>query len=467
MILLDPHRKRPLYLQIYDQVKAGIVSGRIGTGERLPSIRGLSESLGVGKNTVTLGYGQLCDEGYILNRKRSGFYVQDLDNQGVDLIEMPRPDWSDREPTPPLPEYRYDFRYGRINPGDFPLALWRKLSNQVFSRSNLGNIVSYPDPQGETGLKRAIMGYLNTARGVVCRPEQVLICSGTQQSLNLICRLLKDDYPGIAVEDPGYDGARVVFESNGMEILPIGLEEGGIRMDALEKSRAGLVYLTPSRQFPMGEVMPIQKRLRLLDWASRNDAVIIEDDYDSEFRYCGRPVPSIQHIDAKNRVIYMGSFSKTLAPSLRMSYMVIPRSMMASYKKMFNRYHTLVPWAEQKIVEGFIRGGYWERHIRRVRLANKKRHDTLARVLGSTMGKKVKIHGLHAGLHLVLEFSTPGCEAELIDRARDHGVGVSPVSGYWFRKDQYKNNMVVLGYSGLDEQDIINGVDRLNEAWFL
>ncbi len=466
MILLDSHKKRPLYLQIYDQVKAGIVSGGIETGERLPSIRGLADSLGVGKNTVTLAYEQLRAEGYILNRKRSGFYTQDLDNQGVELEEAHCPVRENRDHASPGPEFRYDFRYGRIHPGDFPLHLWRKLSNQVLSPSNLENIVSYPDPQGEPGLRTAVMEYLNTARGVVCQPEQVLICSGTQQGLGLVCRLLKDDYPSIAVEDPGYDGARVIFENSGMDILPIGLEAGGIQMDALENSRAGLVYLTPSRQFPMGEVMPIQKRIRLLDWARRTHSVIIEDDYDSEFRYQGRPVPSIQHSDAQGRVIYLGSFSKTLAPSLRMSYMVIPWDMMCAYKKVFNRYHTFVPWTEQKIVENFIQGGHWERHIRRVRLANKKRHDMLVQALGSTMGGKVRLHGRHAGLHLVLEFSTPGCEAELIARAGDLGVGVSPVSRYWFRKDRYENNMVVLGYSGLDEQEIVNGVDRLNEAWF-
>jgi len=442
------------------------MSGRIEAGERLSSIRGLADSLGVGKNTVSLAYEQLSAEGYILSRKRSGCYVQDLDNQGGEFRETPCPVRPDRDQGPAVPEYRYDFRYGRINPRDFPLSLWRKLSGRVFSRSNLGNIVSYPDPQGEIGLRKAIMGYLNTARGVVCRPEQVVICSGIHQSLNLICWLLKDDYPRIAVEDPGDDRVRAIFENNGMEIIPIGLEEGGIRMDALDKSRTGLVYLTPSRQFPMGGVMPIQKRIRLLDWARRTGAVIVEDDSDSEFRYCGRPVPSIQHIDAKGRVIYMGSFSKTLAPSLRMSYMVISGAMMTTYKKVFNRYNTFVPWAEQKIVENFIQGGDWERHIRRVRLANKKRHDTLVKALGTAMGEKVKIHGLHAGLHLVLEFSTLGCEAGLIDRARDKGVGISPVSRYWFRKDQYQNNMVVVGYSGLDELDIINGVDRLHDAWF-
>lgn len=466
MILLEPGSGRPLYLQIYDQVRAAIVSGELKKGSRLPSILGLSETLGMGKNTISLAYSQLAAEGYIRNLERSGFYVQDLANQGVMLTDVsPSLDASEQR-SGPVPEYTHDFRYGRVNPGDFPLNLWRKLSNQVLTPPNLGSIVSYPDPLGEPGLRQALAVHLNRDRGVVCRSGQVVICSGTQQSLNLICRLLKDAFPGVAMEEPGYSGARVIFENNGLNIIPVRLDREGIRMKDLEKSGAGLAYLTPARQFPMGGIMPIKRRLELLEWADRTNAVIIEDDYDSEFRYKGRPIPSIQHINPTGRVIYMGSFSKTLAPSLRMSYMVIPLEMMATYKKVFDRYDTFVPWIEQKIVELFIRNRHWERHIRRVRLANKKRHDTLVRALDVTMGSRVKIHGRDAGLHLVLEFDRSGCEPERIRQAQSLGVAVSPMIQYWHWPGYYKNNMVALGFSGLDETRIAGGVELLNRAWF-
>ncbi len=326
--------------------------------------------------------------------------------------------------------------------------------------------MSYPDRNGEAGLRTAIMKYLHDSRGVFCQPEQIVICPGTQLSLNLLCQLLKQEHSSIAMEDPGYDGARVVFNNNGLNIIPIGLGKGGLNLNELENSSAKIVYVTPSHQFPTGEIMPIQKRIQLLEWAAKNNSIIIEDDYDSELRYGGSPIPSIQNIDSKGQVVYLGTFSKSLSPALRLSYMVMSGEIHNKYQKTFQRYNTFVPWLDQKIVESFIIKGHWERHLRRVRLANKKRHDTLIHTINKTMGKNVIVHGKDAGLHVILEFKDDLHEKDLIKKAKDHGVIVYPVSTFWIRQERYKNEMILLGFSGMDESDIVQGINILNNAWF-
>ena len=471
MIILKKKFKSPLYLQIYQQVKEKIISGQITEESRLPSIRALSESLDVSKNTVTYAYRQLCSEGYIINRTRSGFYAQKLDNHLFSLAvkkskEPPSNTLEYGEPDSHPSICKYDFQYGKLNPRDFPINLWRKLSNQLLSAPNLGKMVSYPDRRGEQGLRVEIMRYLHGSRGVICQPDQIVISPGTQLSLSLLSRFLKQTSSSIAMEDPGYDGARVVFKNNGLDIIPIGLENGGLKLDELELCTAKAIYTTPSRQFPTGEVMPIQKRIKLLEWARKNNTVIIEDDYDSELRYSGRPIPSIQSIDTQGQVIYLGTFSKSLSPALRMSYMVIPEPMLKGYQDIFERYNNFVPWLEQKIVEKFISGGHWERHLRKARQANKKRHDILTHTIKKTMGNKVMVHGINAGLHVILEFKDKVSEKKLIQRAKKHGVAVYPVSQCWIRRDLYKKEMILLGYSGMDETDIINGIQILNKAWF-
>lgn len=471
MIVLNEKIEGPLYLQIYRQVKEEIVCGEITEGTRLPSVRALADTLGVSRNTVTSAYQQLCSEGYIQNKARSGFYARTLDSRFFNFADQKfeKPPQSGPEPGQTRSDpsgNRYDFQYGRLHPNDFPFTLWRKLSSQILSAPDPGGMVAYPDRRGDPGLRTEIMRYLYESRGVRCSPDQIVITPGTQISLSLLGRLLKQADSRIAMEDPGYDGARVVFRNNGLDIVPIGLETGGIRLDELEQSRVKAIYVTPSRQFPTGEIMPIQKRIRLLEWAVRHNAVIIEDDYDSELRYTGRPIPAIQGIDENGRVIYLGTFSKSLSPALRMSYMVIPEPMGSQYRETFGRYNNFVPWLEQKILEKFISQGHWTRHLRRIRQANKNRHDVLVRAIRETMGDRVVIHGLNAGLHVLLGFRDKVSEDDLIEKAGRHGVVVYPMSGFRIRTHRDTPEMILLGYSGMDEAGITDGIQLLNRAWF-
>ncbi|MCG8485688.1 MAG: PLP-dependent aminotransferase family protein, partial [Clostridia bacterium] len=339
-----------------------------------------------------------------------------------------------------------------------------KLTNQSLNTA-IEQLSSYNEPKGEIGLRIEIMKYLNQYRGIRCNPEQIIICSGTQPCLNLLCQLFKNDFNHLAMEDPGYDGARYVFENLGYQVIPIDVKRDGIDITQLARTSAKLLYITPSHQFPMGCVTSIQKRLKLLDWAVKNEGIIIEDDYDSELRYSGRPIPSLQCNDFNERVVYIGTFSKSLSPALRMSYMVLPKRLLNQYNTVFTEYESSVPWLNQKTLELFMREGHWENHLRKICLSNKKKHDLLVKTIEKCMGDRVTVHGKNAGLHILLEVHSQLKENELIEKARNKKIKVYPVSQYWIRQHVYDDNFIMLGFSSLTEKEIIEGIPILKEVW--
>ena len=471
MIILISDSSIPLYLQIYKQLKGKIISGQILVGSKLPSTRTLSTTLNVSRNTVESAYLQLCSEGYIESKAGSGFIVLKLDNMIISKLKN-KTNKSIKEHKNILPEvnhdntYKYNFQYGKLSVPDFPLSLWRKVSNQCLASLTAETMTSYSASKGELELQIEIMKYLNKSRGVSCNPEQIIVSSGFEYCLSLVCQLFRKDYDKIALEDPGYSGARDIFINNGYNVIPIGLEKDGMDLDQLEGSSAKIVYITPSHQFPTGSVMPIQKRLKLLDWAMRKNGIIIEDDYDSELRYSSRPIPSVQSIASEENVIYIGTFSKALSPSLRINYMVLPQKWLERYDKLFSRYQTAVPVIEQKIIQQFMCLGHFDSHLRKVCLANKRKHDILIHTINELMGNRVIIHGKNAGLHILLEFDNGLSEEEIIIKAKDNGVLVYPVSIFWMRSEKYSDNMVFLGFGGMNESEIVEGVKLLNDAWF-
>lgn len=471
MIVLDNDSKVPLYLQIYHQIKEEILSEQISEGSKLPSTRALSTTLDISRNTVESAYLQLCSEGYITSKAGSGFIVEKLESNIISKLK--REDLEDiKKHKKTLPRansednYKYDFQYGSLSASDFPLSLWRKILNKCLSTLNSESMTSYNSSKGELELRIEIMKYLNRSRGVSCSPEQIIISSGIEHCLSLICQLFRQHFKEIALEDPGYMGARDIFINNGYSIVPIGLDSDGINLEQLENSSAKVAYVTPSHQFPTGSVMPAPKRLKLLDWAIRKNGIIIEDDYDSELRYNSRPIPSIQGIDSKEYVIYIGTFSKSLSPSLRLNYMVLPQAWLARYDILFNRYQASVPLIEQKIIQQFMHLGHWDSHLRKICLSNKRKHDILIHTIHELMGDKVTIHGKNAGLHILLELNNGLCEEEIIKRAKNYGVKVYPVSTYWIRLEEYSNNMVLLGFGSMSKSDIVEAIKLLNDAWF-
>lgn len=474
MIILNSDSDKPLYQQIYEQLKKQIISGELSAGAKLTSTRTLSTILNVSRNTVENAYLQLCSEGYIESKPGSGYIVLELlpellspdNNKPYDVSKHLKSDEANSIKKINTRDFSYDFEYGKLSSSDFPLKTWRKISNKALATLTSEDMTSYSESKGEINFRIEIMNYLNKSRGVSCNTDQIIVCTGFAYCLSLICQLLRQDFDEIAIEDPGYFGTRDIFANNGYKVSPITLDKDGINIAELDKSAARIVYVTPSHQFPTGSVMPIQKRLKLLDWAIKNDGIIIEDDYDSELRYSSRPIPSIQNIGHKEKVIYIGTFSKSLSPSLRVNYMVLPEAYLDRYDNLFRIYQSSVPIIQQRVLYQFMNLGYYESHLRKISLANKRKHDLLISEIHKTLGNKVIIHGRNAGLHILIEVNNGLTEQELIEKAARFGAIVYPVSVFWINSEKYSNNMVLLGFGGMTSEQIINGIKVLNEAWF-
>ncbi len=479
MITVHSDSENPLYQQIYEQIKTKIMRGDYPEGFRLISTRQLSKELCVGRNTVESAYAQLCLEGYVKSMKRSGFIVNNVSDDNPHASNKMRgngclqasaqrlsrqsiPGYSSNNPR----QYDYDFQYGSLDPSLFPYSQWRRLTSEILSSNEAQNINYYNNIQGELNLRIEIMKYLGESRGVLCNPEQIILCSGTRYALEIICKLFPKERRTAAFEEPGYDGSRIVFENNGYKINPIPLRKEGVDIEILANGSPGLVYITPSHQFPTGLVMPIQHRTNLLDWAVQTKSVIIEDDYDSEYRYHSRPIPSLQSIDRHKRVIYLGTFSKSLAPGLRMSYMILPEWMLAQYHKLFSRYPSTVSWLQQQVMSLYMARGYWQRHLRKVCLKNKKKYDILLQAIQDQFGNRVQIHNHNAGLHILLEFNNGEQQEYLEEKAGQYNVKVYPTLPFWHQKENCPKNEVLLGFSNFSETEIIEGIRLLNLAWF-
>ena len=435
---------------------------------RLPSKRQLAKDLNVSKNTIEIAYQQLLAEGFIKSVARKGFYVEQLEHYYSGTGERAignilgsttvMEGGQEQHGT-----FRYDFQYGRLADTQFPLVIWTRLLNQCLQMERQG-LLSYQNPQGEVGLRREIMRYVLELRGVICQPEQIVVGAGTQHCLSILCHLLKKHTSAIAVEDPGYSGAKAVFRNHGFEIIPVEVEADGICVRELAGSAARVMYVTPSHQFPTGAIMSIAKRLSLAEWTKRNNGIILEDDY-CHLRYNIKPVPSLHSVCDAQNVVYLGTFSKILSPSLRLSYMILPPMLLESYKEIFSEYSPSVPFLSQKTLELFMKQGYWERHLRKTVQIYKKRQESLVRSLTNNFGDRIEIYGKNAGLHLLIKVECDLSEQQLIDRAAHAGVRVYPVSRYWSRIENYGNNMILLGFTGIAENDINQGVELLRQAW--
>lgn len=469
-MILDYESSIPLYIQIYNRLKEDILSGAIPEGGKLPSTRSLSASLKVSRNTVESAYLQLCSEGYAAARKGSGYRAEKLDGElfqagwGQEPSMLPDPV---EQPVAQEPEteYRYDFRYGVLSGAHFPIKLWRRISNRCLAEIQPQTLAGYGHRKGLLEFRQEIQKHLLKSRGVRCSVDQILVTTGIDHSLSLLCQLVREWSTDVALEDPGFIWARHIFGNNGFRVHPVGLDKDGIRVEELEQLPAQMVYVTPSHQFPTGAVMPIQRRMQLLDWAHKRGGVIIEDDYDSELRYNTRPIPSIQSIDPYGCVIYTGTFSKSLSPSLRVSYMALPEEWARRFNQRFSYYQCPVSVIQQHIIRQFMQEGHWERHLRLVNHVYKSKHDLLTRMLQEELAEEMELHGRNAGIHLLLESKSGRSEQDLIGRARAMGVRVEPVSPFWMRRDSDPGNRVLLGFGALSEKDIAGGVRALRQAW--
>lgn len=464
MPTLDNTKDTPLYVQLYEYIKQEIQNGTIKPGIKLPSKRKLAHHLGISQNTIQTAYEQLCAEGYAESSPRKGIFVTSMEDDlfHYSTIETKLDKHKDEKKEL---EYLIDFSYGKVDLDYFPYSTWRKLTTQSLFLEN-SNILLLGEPQGEKYLREEISKYLFQSRGVKCSSEQVVIGAGTQFLLILLCTLIGRKY-SYAIENPGFYRARHVFKDQGIDIHYISVDEDGICIEELKKSSAKVVYVTPSHQFPYGMVMPISRRMELLKWCTEEDGFIIEDDYDSEFRYKGKPIPSLQGLDSIGNVIYIGTFSKSLIPSTRISYLVLPLKLMNKYEEHLKVYKQTVSKLHQNTLYRFMEEGHWARHLNKMRTVYRKKHKVLLSAINKYMGKKVEVIGESSGLHILLKVKNGMSEEDLIKTALNMKVKVYPTSIYY---DKYENNRfpyVMLGFGGLKEMQIEEGIHILKNAWLL
>lgn len=459
----DSTSSLPLYEQLYRYLRQEMENGHLQTGDKLPSKRQLASDIKISVVTVETAYSQLVAEGYLKSENRRGFFVQRTAGQ-------PAPEAAPAPAALAEPKasrtYRYDFATNAVDAKNFPFATWAKLTREVLSRQDSVLLTSAP-PQGVLELRSAIVDHLYHFRGIQVSPEQIVVGAGSEFLISLLVQLLGRD-GGYAVEEPGYHKTAQILSHCGAQVLPVSVDHQGLNVDRLRSSGARVAHVTPSHHFPTGVIMPISRRQELLDWAAETpDRYIIEDDYDAEFRLTGRPIPALQGLDRLDRVIYLNTFTKSLAPSLRISYMVLPPTLTALYQKELLFYSSTVPSFEQYILALFMGRGHLERHISRTKKRYRVRRDALLMAAEeSGLTQFAEISGEDAGLHLLLTVHSHWPEVELVRRAEEAGIHVYPLSDYYHdRTPEQHAPVFLLGYARMSAADMPEAFQRLVQCW--
>lgn len=454
MYVIKQNSKTPLHIQLYNEVKKDIIEN-YKYGDKLPSTRKIAALYNLSKNTVKSAYSQLVVEGYIDSYPQSGYIVTDTANIHLNhnksfLVEN----------IEEKKEYTYDFFPARLDKNSFPLKLWKRIFNKVINDSL--DFTTYPTGQGEFGLRVEIAKYLNQYRGVKCQANQIIIHNGFVDSMALLARILKKDYQTFAIEEPGYNLALKVFDKYDYKIEKINVDNNGLDIDTLKNSNTKLVYVTPSHQFPTGVSMPISNRQKLLEWAKEKNGLIIEDDYDSELRYSSRPIPSLQGLDDNDRVVFLGTFSKSLSPAIRVSYMVLPNHLLPLYKEDFEFYIPKVSLMTQKTLEQFIKDGHWDRHLRKIRTLNRKKHNLLKIYLIEKLGNTIKIESEGGGLAIFINPTVKFDWNLLNELAKRNKIKL------YFAKEHSGGEWqaIQIGFGGLKEHDIEDAISLFAEIWW-
>ena len=463
MIPLDNDSARPLYQQIYEYIRKEIADGKISCGEKLPSTRLLAKHLLLSRSTVETAYEQLFAEGYIEARDRRGYYASDISK--LYLEGAGQKERKSRIPvrTEEKENYKVVFSPEGSEMGCFPYGVWRKISKELLSGDDPELFLS-GEPAGERKLREAVCRYLYHARGVNASPEQIVVGAGNEYLLILLAQILGEK-KRVAMENPTYLKAYYTFSHMHYDICAIEMDGGGILLEEVEREKPDIVYTMPSHQFPMGAVMPMKRRLELLHWALGGERYIIEDDHDSEFRYRGKPIPSQQGIDRKGSVIYMGTFSKSISPSLRVSYMVLPEGLLERYRKNCGFYASTVPKEQQLKLTAFFNQGHFERYLNRMRGVYKGKHDYLLGLLRKEPWVH-KIYGDNAGMHLLVEVDSLLSQEDIVNRAKENGVVVYTLEEYQIPGSVLKEKeypTLLLGYGALTEKEMQYGVEVLGE----
>ena len=473
-IPLDRASNLPLHRQIYDALRGAILSGRLRAGQQVPATRTLASEIGVSRVPVVSAYEQLQAEGYLETLQGSGTYVSRLLQQDVPAFDIP----SSLEPLIPGPRRissrstgsRYQslpwatrsgaFTVGQVAEHHFPIRLWSDLITRHVRNSGT-QMLQFGDPMGLLHFRASVSDYLRSFRGVNCSPEQIMVVNGSQQALEICARVLTEACDAVWLEEPGYALARHVFKLAGCRIVSVPTDENGLDIDAGRElcRSAKLAYVTPSHQFPLGSVMSASRRLQLLEWAQSSGSWIIEDDYDSEYRFEGAPLSSLQGIDRDSRVLYIGTFSKTVFPALRVGYIVIPPDLNDHFRSIRMALDVFPATLNQAVLAEFIREGHFARHLRRMRVLYRERRDELRTCLCREFGEKVRVMGDESGMHLAAVFPGILNDEEIACNAADRGLWLWPLSRSYAGRVHHRG--FVLGFGNTETRAIAPAVDLL------
>ncbi|MDO4316274.1 MAG: PLP-dependent aminotransferase family protein [Oscillospiraceae bacterium] len=448
----------PLYEYLYRCIRADILEGTLATDERLPSKRALAEHLHLSVITVEGAYQQLEAEGYVYTRPKRGFFVAPVDRAPRPAAPAPIP------AEPPARVWRLDLGRNQVDGSRFPVSTWARLTRQVLSEG--GAAILSPTPhQGLYALRQAIADDLRDFKGMAVSPEQIVVGAGAEYLYLLLAQLLGREAV-FAVEDPGYPKIRQVYSKCGAACVPVPIDRQGMNPRALEDSGANVVHISPTHHYPTGIVTPIGRRQALLRWAEERGGVIIEDDYDSEFRFAGRPIPTLQSIDARGQVVYMNTFSQTISPSMRMGFMILPPRLLERYRRELDFYACTVPVLEQHVLARFLSGGYYEQHLSRMRKEYRARRAAVIDAFqNSPFADRVTFSEQGAGLHFLLRLDTKQPDGDIRRRAGALGVRLAFLSEYEAVPGSRYAHTLVVNYAGLDPARLDDAMPLLAEIF--
>lgn len=453
-MILNENLDTPLYLQLYEHFKERIVNGELDSGERLPSKRQLSESLGISQNTVTKAYYLLEEEGFINAVERSGYFVEKLNNIYISTDV----DLSDFEFENNDSNIIYDFSSSGICKEEFPFYTFSKLYREVIGRRD-ENILINSEPNGSHEFRFAISKHLSDSRGLVVNPKNIVVGSGLEYLFQILFYIL-DPKTVFAIENPGYDILPPMITSRGFPYVSIDVGGEGIDVESLKKSNANILCITPSHQFPTGNIMPIGKRFEVLEWANqRENNYVVEDDYDSEFRYVGKPIDPLKSLDQKDKVIYIGSFSKSICSSLRISYMILPDKLIESLRADAPFFICSVPLLEQLVMTEFLNNGHFERHLNRMRRIYKKNREIAISVLEKS-DKVLEISGADAGIHIIVKFKTDKSDKDLKEELLEKGINIEPLSEFYSSGEKSESKFI-LGFGSFKPKKLKTGIKEI------
>ncbi|MBQ7066692.1 MAG: PLP-dependent aminotransferase family protein [Lachnospiraceae bacterium] len=467
-ITLDTQNGVYLYEQIYQYIKNEIIEGKFRSGERLPSTRALAEHLQIARSTVELAYEQLVSEGYIESRPYKGYFVCPIE----EMYHLEHQKTITKEEVKMENSYLYDLTPNGIEMKAFPFSTWKKITKNVLAEKQR-DIFELGHPKGDIQFRNTICRYLHSFRGVSCEPEQIIVGAGNDYLLLLLGKILGENQK-VAMENATYQRAKRIFVTSGYDIISLPMDKNGMSIEHLKNSQANIAYIMPSHQFPTGVVMPIGRRMELLKWAAEKEKrYLIEDDYDSEFRYKGKPIPALQASDKKEKVIYMGTFSKSIAPAIRVSFMVLPKPLLKNYEENAGFLSSTVSRIDQAILNEFIAAGHYERYLNKMRKIYRSKHDCLLEAL-KPFSHRFQISGENAGLHIVLSAKeNKVTEEQLVEKAALAKVKVYGMSNYETRcekealseKNKKNQAKILIGYAGLSEKEIEDALSILERAW--